>query len=74
MTKNKQQQPTNNSFMKFMGLGFELLASIILGAYLGSLLDNYWALSKPYMTILGMFLFLSASFYHLIKAISYMDK
>jgi F0F1-type ATP synthase assembly protein I len=60
--------------MKFMGLGFELLASIILGAYLGSLLDNYWALSKPYMTILGMFLFLSASFYHLIKAISYMDK
>jgi F0F1-type ATP synthase assembly protein I len=58
--------------MRFMGLGFEILASIVLGAYLGNKLDDYLQTEQPYMTIIFILLFLSASFYHLIKSVSKM--
>jgi F0F1-type ATP synthase assembly protein I len=62
----------DGNFKQFMGLGFELLASVLLGAFLGKYLDEKMSNEQPYMTILGILLFLSASFYHLIVTVSRM--
>ncbi|TAD97943.1 MAG: AtpZ/AtpI family protein [Bacteroidetes bacterium] len=49
-------------------MGFQMIASIGLGAWLGSLLDSYANFEQPIATLCGMLLGIGASLFSLIKS------
>jgi F0F1-type ATP synthase assembly protein I len=59
-----------NKFMQFMGIGMQMMATILAGAFLGQYLDKSQHTPSPYYTILCMFVGLSASFYLFFKQIT----
>lgn len=59
-----------NAYLKYSGMGFQLLAALVLGAWLGNYIDTAQANTTPIWTLLLMFVFLSASMVHIIRAIS----
>jgi F0F1-type ATP synthase assembly protein I len=48
--------------MKYSGMAFQLLALLAIAVYLGGLLDDYLGTSKPWMTILILFLVMGGWF------------
>jgi F0F1-type ATP synthase assembly protein I len=73
LSKSKNQQPQNqkpiNEYVKYSGLAFQMAALILLGYWLGSKIDKWLELSIPVFTIILILLFLSVSFYSLIKSL-----
>ena len=72
-SKQKNQPPRKqnqiNEYVKYSGLAFQMAALILLGYWLGSKLDKWLDLSVPIFTIILILLFLSVSFYSLIKSL-----
>ena len=73
LSKSKNQQLQNqkpiNEYVKYSGLAFQMAALILLGYWLGSKIDKWLELSIPVFTIILILLFLSVSFYSLIKSL-----
>ena len=73
LSKSKNQQPQNqkpiNDYVKYSGLAFQMAALILLGYWLGGKIDKWLELSIPVFTIILILLFLSVSFYSLIKSL-----
>ncbi len=73
LSKSKNQRPQNqkqiNEYVKYSGLAFQMAALILLGYWLGSKIDKWLELSIPVFTIILILLFLSVSFYSLIKSL-----
>ena len=73
LSKSKNQQPQNqkpiNEYVKYSGLAFQMAALILLGYWLGSKIDKWLELTIPVFTIILILLFLSVSFYSLIKSL-----
>lgn len=44
------QDYQNNGFLKYTGLGFQMIATILLGVWLGTTLDNYFEMKTPIFT------------------------
>ena len=72
-SKKKDQQPRNqnpiNEYVKYSGLAFQMAALILLGYWLGSKIDKWLDLSIPVFTIILILVFLSLTFYSLIKSL-----
>lgn len=72
-SKKKGQQPRNqnpiNEYVKYSGLAFQMAALILLGYWLGSKIDKWLDLSIPVFTIILILVFLSLTFYSLIKSL-----
>jgi ATP synthase protein I len=66
---NSTQKSTKkqNPYMKYSGMGFQLVAALCLGAWLGDFLDKKMANQTPYFTILLLLLFLAASLFSIIR-------
>ena len=50
----KPQNPlsaNNNSYLKYAGLGFQMIASILIMAFIGHELDHYLQNNKPILTL-----------------------
>ena len=45
---DKKKQP--NDYLRYSGMGTQMLAVILLGVYGGSKLDNHFQTEKPYWT------------------------
>jgi F0F1-type ATP synthase assembly protein I len=72
MTKPPSSPPT---YLKYASLATEMIASVVLGAWVGQYLDNdYWALEFPVCTILLIFLGLTATFWRLIRSLNHDNK
>lgn len=73
LSKSKNQRPQNqkpiNEYVKYSGLAFQMAALILLGYWLGGKIDKWLELSIPVFTIILILLFLSVSFYSLIKSL-----
>ncbi len=69
--KNQAPQRANqiNEYVKYSGLAFQMAGLILLGYWLGSKIDSWLDLSFPAFTIILILLFLSLSFYSLIKSL-----
>jgi F0F1-type ATP synthase assembly protein I len=69
--KNQLRQSQNqiNEYVKYSGLAFQMAALILLGYWLGSKIDKWLELSIPIFTIILILVFLSLSFYSLIKSL-----
>jgi ATP synthase protein I len=66
----KQPKKQLNSYLKYSGMGFQLLAALIVGAWLGDYLDSYQQNQTPIWTLVLMFVFLAASMVLIIREIS----
>lgn len=72
-SKKKNQAPQRpnqiNEYVKYSGLAFQMAGLILLGYWLGSKIDSWLDLSFPAFTIILILLFMSLSFYSLIKSL-----
>ena len=71
MELNPKKEPIKrksiNEYGRFAGLGFQMLACIFLGCWLGFKGDNYFNLANPWLTIIGALLGISISMYWLFN-------
>ena len=65
--KEKQE---GAKYLKYSALGFEMIAAVLIGAWLGTKADNYFQTAQPYLTILFMLLGVATSIYILIKGVT----
>jgi len=72
MEKKKKQQeekPVHNSYIKYSGLGFQMIGIIGVFTYIGYQLDHYQQLKTPIYTGLLSFLGVIISIYIVIKGL-----
>jgi uncharacterized membrane protein YcjF (UPF0283 family) len=67
--KPKPPKKQLNTYLKYSGMGFQLLASLGIGAWLGSQADAYQQNQTPIWTLVLMFVFLAATMVHIIREI-----
>lgn len=63
------QRPRGNNFIKYSGLGLQMLAVIGLGTWLGIWLDGRFG-SSPWATIVLMLVSVFAAMYQVIRSVS----
>lgn len=59
-----------NNYLKYAGLGFQMLVTIAGLSFLGDYLDKRWAFETPWMTIVLALLGIVASTYQVIKTLN----
>ena len=63
-----EKQP--NKYLKYAGIGTEMIGSVILGGFAGNWLDKKMEYGFPIFTITLIFLGLTATFVHLIRQLN----
>lgn len=66
----KKQKLSNNNFLKYSGLGIQLLAGIGLAAWLGYKLDEYLQLKFPAFLLTFVMLTFGGMMYQLYRSIN----
>jgi F0F1-type ATP synthase assembly protein I len=67
----QQQQPKKyNSFLKYSGLGLQMLATIGAGAWAGMKLDDYFEMKFPVFLITLVFLLFGGVMYQLYRSLN----
>ena len=67
--EDEKKKPVN-SFLKFSGLGLQMLASIGLGAWLGMKLDQYLELQFPVFLLTFVFAIFGGLMYQLYRSLN----
>lgn len=67
--KDDNNKPAN-TFLKFSGLGLQMLISIGVGAWLGMKLDQYLELKFPVFLLTFVFLIFGALMYQLYRSLN----
>ena len=67
MSDKPTPQKTDNNFMRYSGIGFQLAATIGVGFFLGYELDKWQKTTQPYFTIGFSILFLVVGFYAMFR-------
>jgi ATP synthase protein I len=57
----------------YVGLGFEIVVPIVLGALVGWWLDGRWG-TAPWLLLTGLLLGIGAGFYNFFRAVAGMTK
>jgi F0F1-type ATP synthase assembly protein I len=66
---SKEDKPTN-SFLKYSGLGLQMLVTIGVGAWLGHKLDQYLQLKFPVFLLTFVFLLFGGVMYQLYRMLN----
>ena len=69
-TGQKPKKKGNNqlkNYVRFSGLGFQILLSLLLGFFVGQQLDKWVGTQNPWFTILLIFVSFFGSMVYLIK-------
>ena len=61
------KKPAN--WMQYSGLGFQIVATILIFLWLGTKLEYYFIINSPYGQLLGTFLGIFASLYNVIRVV-----
>ncbi len=64
-----KKKPVNN-FLKFSGLGLQMMVSIGLGAWLGMKLDQYLELKFPVFLLIFVFAIFGGLMYQLYRSLN----
>jgi ATP synthase protein I len=68
--KDLLESKNTKNYLKYSGMGFQLIASLILGAWIGDYIDNYFQNTTP-IALLGCLLFmLFATLFLIIRQLS----
>jgi len=68
MENNKKNQP--NTFLKFSGLGIQMVAAIGLAAWLGLKLDKYLGIEFPVFLLTFVFVIFGGMMYQLYRSLN----
>ena len=66
-TKNQKKPPKGNEFIKYSGMGLQMAAIMLLGAWIGSKLDALWNIKNNLLTALGTVVGVALALYVVIK-------
>ncbi len=69
MTQKKAPQKQVNSYLKYSGIAFQMLATIALAVWAGIALDGYMAWRFPAATVSFALLGILASMWQVIKSL-----
>jgi F0F1-type ATP synthase assembly protein I len=58
-----------NPYQRFLGAAFQMLATILLGVWLGTYLDAYFVTQKPWFTISASLFFIAIAMFALIRSL-----
>jgi F0F1-type ATP synthase assembly protein I len=58
-----------NKYLKYSSMGFEMIATILIGLFLGSCLDKYFNTSKPYFSAFFSFIFVLIAIYRILASL-----
>jgi F0F1-type ATP synthase assembly protein I len=72
--KSDRKPSSSNQYLKYSGMALQLFALVGIAAWVGQKLDKRFLASKPYFTIILIFLFTGAFFYRLVKEVSRKDE
>jgi F0F1-type ATP synthase assembly protein I len=67
---SKKQQKPLNKYLKYSGLAFQFLAAMLLGFWIGSWLDIYFQLERPWGTMGSIMILLIATLIKVIRDIT----
>lgn len=67
--KQKNDKPVNQ-FLKYSGLGLQMLVTLGIGAWLGIKLDNYLGLEFPVFLLTFVFLLFGGIMYQLYRSLN----
>ena len=74
MLQPDKKSPLNNktakAYLKYSGMGFQLVASLLFGAWLGNKIDEYLKNETPFATLFCLLFMLSATLFLIIRQIS----
>jgi ATP synthase protein I len=65
-----KEDKTANSFLKYSGLGLQMLVTIGVGAWLGHKLDQYLELKFPVFLLTFVFVLFGGVMYQLYRALN----
>ncbi|KAA5545671.1 AtpZ/AtpI family protein [Adhaeribacter rhizoryzae] len=68
-SKNPSRQDQLKPYLKYSGLGFQMIAVLVLAAWGGMALDDRMGNKNPWWTIGLMLLGVTASMYMIIKSV-----
>ncbi len=71
---SKKKSLSDNVYLKYSGMAFQMGAIILIGTLLGQKLDVYFGTPKAYLTILFALLSIAAAFYVTLKDLFLEDK
>jgi ATP synthase protein I len=63
----KRDQPNTNNYLKYSGIAFQMIATILLGAWGGIALDKYFNVESHMFTVVLMLVSVIASMYLVIR-------
>jgi ATP synthase protein I len=66
---NEKKEPLNNNFLKYSGLGFQMIATIGLAAWAGIKLDQHFQVKSHMFTVVLMLLGVIGSMYLVIRGL-----
>lgn len=71
MKKEKPKQPENklNTYIKYSSLPLQMVATILILAFVGHEIDNYYFFEKPYITAVFSLFGVGIALYLLLKKI-----
>lgn len=64
----KKEKPALNDFMRYSGLGLQLMVTIGIFIFIGIFIDRHFA-SSPLWTLIFSFIGIAAGFYHFVKSL-----
>lgn len=67
--KPEKKRITDNSYMKYSGMAFQMIAIIFAITYIGKRLNDHWELDPPYVTALFALIGVLAALYLTLKDI-----
>jgi ATP synthase protein I len=65
----KSGQPSQNNYLKYSGIAFQMVATILLGTWGGMALDDHFQVKSHIFTVVLMLLSVVASMYVVIKGL-----
>jgi ATP synthase protein I len=68
-TGKKSEQPSQNNYLKYSGIAFQMIATILLGSWAGTALDEYFEVKSHIFTVVLMLLSVVASMYVVIRGL-----
>jgi F0F1-type ATP synthase assembly protein I len=67
--KDNKEKPVN-TFLKYSGLGLQMMVSIGIGAWLGLKLDRYFELKFPVFLLMFVFLIFGGLMFQLYRSLN----
>jgi ATP synthase protein I len=70
VNSNQKEPNEGKSFVKYSGIGMQLLATIAFGVWLGMKLDTYMGNKQPWGAISLSMIFLVGALYNFIRSVT----